>query len=122
MEKRISNNPNGRPKGATGKVTASVREALQTIFEGIAPEIPEYFKHMNRVDKLNFVCKILPYICPKIESDTAVTGVGEKVVIEWQSPKQIEESEPDYSKLTDEELHELRDLFVRQKELQKKCQ
>jgi len=119
--KGVSGNPAGKPIGTKNKITSDVRSALQTIFEGIAPEIPEHFKYMNRVDKLNFVCKILPYICPKMESDTISKNDDGKVVIEWQSPPQHEEPKYDYSKLTKEELYEIRDLKVRELELEKKC-
>jgi len=147
MEKRKSNNMAGRPKGATGKVTASVRESLQSIFDGIAPEIPSILEKLEPTEKLNFAVKLLPWLLPKLEPISEIENNDKTIIINrtiisgaagemfgegadepevrkmvWNKKSDLPKPpEHDLSKLTTEELEEFVKLKERQLEIEKKC-
>lgn len=80
-KKGKTNNPNGRPKGATNKVTGVAKERLLDIFEKIASKIEaEYilddkkFKELDPRTLFKLFADILPYIIPKAEPNTDTSG------------------------------------------------
>jgi len=52
----------------TQVLTMDLRDTLKTIMQKEIQKLPEYFESLNNSEKLNFICKIMPFILPKTES------------------------------------------------------
>lgn len=50
--------------------TATIRQTLYNILQGEMERIPEYLAQLETKDRLNILCKIMPYVLPRIESIT----------------------------------------------------
>jgi hypothetical protein len=53
---------------STQVLTMDLREALKTIMQKEIQKLPEYIESLNNAEKLNFICKMMPFILPKTES------------------------------------------------------
>ncbi|WP_417237620.1 DUF5681 domain-containing protein [Bizionia sp.] len=92
FKKGISGNPNGRPKGSVNKSTNKMRDFMQSFLNEKFEKLDEVFELLEPKDKINAIIKMLPYMIPKqVQMDVMATHT------------QIEQ--PDFSKLTDEDLH-----------------
>ena len=58
----------------TQVLTMDLREALKTIMQKEIQKLPEYIESLNNTEKLNFICKIMPFVLPKVESVHPATG------------------------------------------------
>lgn len=68
MEKGQTNNPNGRKKGSPNLMTRELRELLRTAFNDEINSIPATLKSMEPKERLDMLCKFLPYFAPKMQS------------------------------------------------------
>jgi chemotaxis regulatin CheY-phosphate phosphatase CheZ len=65
MNKRLTNNPNGRPKGTPNKITGELRANIQTFLDANFETIIQAFETLDARDKLNYFVKLLEYAIPK---------------------------------------------------------
>ena len=76
-----TNNPNGRPKGSSNKITTEVRECvsqllyeevtkLKTALDEVRQESPSKY--------IELVTKLLPYVAPKLSSIQVTEDMTEK--------------------------------------------
>ena len=49
-------------------MTKDLRESLKTIIEKEIQKIPESLESLDSKERLNVLCKLLPYVFPKVES------------------------------------------------------
>ena len=49
-------------------LTISLRETLKNIMQKELEKIPETLEKLEPKDRLNIVCKLIPYVFPKVES------------------------------------------------------
>ena len=77
-------NPNGRTKGVPNRTTQQMRELLLEAFGGEFTNIPYYLEQLTAREKLEVLCKIMPYLCPKVE---AITGMSTN--IEMMQPPNV---------------------------------
>ena len=54
--------------------TADVRQTLKNIFKAEMERLPDTLQRMDDKDRLNFLCKIMPYVLPKIEAVKPTSG------------------------------------------------
>lgn len=67
-----SGNPNGRPKGKVNKTTAQMKELIKTYVEGELKQADSLLSQLTAKERLDILCKMLPYVMPKehsIEND-----------------------------------------------------
>lgn len=64
--KGVSNNPNGRPKGAKNKGTSEFRAKLQAAFDGELDQIKETLEQLSPFERLDMLSKFLPYLIPRL--------------------------------------------------------
>lgn len=57
----------GRQIGSCNKVTTELKEKLKTIIEGELETISETLETMTAKERLDVVCKLIPYVIPKAE-------------------------------------------------------
>lgn len=49
-------------------ITNDLRDALKAIFQKEIEKLPEILEGMEPKERLNFLCKIMPFVLPKVES------------------------------------------------------
>lgn len=49
-------------------LTMDLREALKTIMQKEIEELPNILEALEPKERLNIVCKLMPYIFPKVET------------------------------------------------------
>lgn len=64
----VSGNLNGRPKGATGKVTNQMRELLTKLWEEDFESFQTELRALKGKDKISAYLDILPYIIPRLQN------------------------------------------------------
>jgi DNA-binding transcriptional MerR regulator len=73
-------------KPLTGNIRDTLKEMIQKEFE----QLPETLKGLEPVERLNILCKLIPYVLPKVESVTHRLGEPEheteKKGLKWQVP------------------------------------
>jgi hypothetical protein len=65
-----TNNPNGRPKGSTNRLTQTIREQIQNLFDDNFETIQQDLEGLEPKDRLKFMIDLLPYLMPKLQSTT----------------------------------------------------
>ena len=70
MPKGKTNNPNGRPAGSPNKITAEVRQSLQSALSGEIEKIGKLLESLEPKERLEIIVKLLQYILPRLESET----------------------------------------------------
>ena len=63
----------GRTTGTPNKVTAQLREKLQSIIEMTVDELPKLLEQMAPEERLKALTALLPYVVPKL-SNVEVSG------------------------------------------------
>jgi hypothetical protein len=81
MEKGTTNNPKGRPKGVTNKITGTVREVLGGILASELDKVPEMLRLLPAKERLDAITRLLPYVVPRLgaivsNSDSADTATS----------------------------------------------
>lgn len=69
-----SGNPQGRPKGAKGKYTSTIRKWIVELINKNREQIEKDFLQLEAKDRLQMIEKFLPYIMPKVEKADEVEG------------------------------------------------
>jgi hypothetical protein len=69
-------NKNGRTKGSVNRTTQQMRDLLLEAFGGEFTNIPYYLEQLTAREKLEVLCKMMPYLCPKVEA--IGTGSGDR--------------------------------------------
>lgn len=64
----MTNNPNGRPKGASNKVTTGIRERVKAFLDDNFDLVEEDFKKLDPKDKLLFYTKLLAFGLPTLKA------------------------------------------------------
>jgi hypothetical protein len=86
-----TNNPNGRPIGATGKASKEIKEWIKTILENNQVQFEEDLKATEPEKRLDVIVKLLPYVIPK-QSET-------KLSLDYERAQNILESMDELSKM-----------------------
>jgi len=69
-----TNNPNGRPKGATNVLTREVREALKALISDELEKLPALLESLPAEKKVDVLLKLLPFVLPKVEACSLLDG------------------------------------------------
>lgn len=80
FEEGKSGNPNGRPKGAENKATATVKEMFVAVMEGQISYIEESLDEVRQKDParyLDLLSKLFPYFMPK---QVDISGGSGKII------------------------------------------
>ena len=67
-KKGKSGNPDGRPKGAQGRLNKELRQAINDFLERRWPDIEKAFDKLSDMNKVTFYRELLQYRLPKLES------------------------------------------------------
>jgi hypothetical protein len=66
---------NDKPKVEYNKpLTGSIRETLKELMQKELEQLPDTLKELEPVQRLNILCKLIPYVLPKVESVTHTQG------------------------------------------------
>ena len=82
----------GREKGTPNKITREARESLHAIIDGELEDLPERLDELDTRDRLDVLCKLLPYVLPKLRQTELSLNRNEKinhVTIEVIDPKKV---------------------------------
>ena len=55
-------------------LTKGLRENLKSIMHNEIDKIPELLKELEPRDRLNIICKLMPYVFPKLETISSSSG------------------------------------------------
>jgi len=67
-----------KPKVEYNKpLTGNIRETLKELMQKELEQLPETLKELDPVQRLNILCKLIPYVLPKVESVTHKLGEPE---------------------------------------------
>ena len=64
-------------------LTGSIRETLKDLMQKELEQLPETFKDLEPVQRLNILCKFMPYVLPKVESVSHTLGEPEPPKKNW---------------------------------------
>ena len=59
-------------------LTMGLRETLKDLMQKELEQLPETLKELDPVQRLNILCKLMPYVLPKTESVKHTLGEPEK--------------------------------------------
>lgn len=66
-------------------LTGNIRDTLKDLMQKELEQLPETLKELNPVQRLNILCKLMPYVLPKVESVTHKLGEpDEQKTQRWQ--------------------------------------
>lgn len=66
---------NEKPKIEYNKpLTGNIRDTLKEMIQKEIASLPETLKELEPVQRLNIICKLIPYVLPKVESVTHTQG------------------------------------------------
>jgi len=65
-----TNNAKGRPTGIPNKSTAHVREMITAFIKRNAENLQTEFDALDGPEKFRVIEKLLPYVLPKVESES----------------------------------------------------
>ncbi len=68
FEKGVSGNPDGRPKGATNKTTAQLRELVTGFLEDNFEQVKKDFSLLSPKSRVKLYCDLLQYGLPKLQA------------------------------------------------------
>ncbi len=60
-----------------------MRATLKDLFRGEIERLPEALKTLDEKDRLNFLCKLMPFVLPKVEAVSATDGEPSKGFSFW---------------------------------------
>jgi hypothetical protein len=55
-------------------LTGNIRDTLKELMQKELEQLPDTFKELEPVQRLNILCKLIPYVLPKVESVTHKLG------------------------------------------------
>ncbi len=85
----------GRKKGTPNKLTREVRESLSAIIDNELEQLPEWLEQLDTKDRLDVLCKLLPYVLPKLRQTELSLSRNEKinhVTIEIIDPNEVKKN------------------------------
>ena len=66
---------NEKPKIEYNKpLTGNIRDTLKEMIQKEITNLPDTLKELDPVQRLNIICKLIPYVLPKVESVTHTQG------------------------------------------------
>ena len=66
---------NDKPKVEYNKpLTGNIRDILKEMMQKELEQLPQTLKELEPVQRLNILCKLIPYVLPKVESVTHTEG------------------------------------------------
>ena len=66
---------NDKPKVEYNKpLTGNIRDTLKEMMQKEIESLPDTLKELEPVQRLNILCKLIPYVLPKVESVTHTLG------------------------------------------------
>lgn len=69
--------------GASIPLTKNIRETLKELMQKELEQLPETMKELEPVQRLNILCKLMPFILPKVESVTHDLNEPDKTGLKW---------------------------------------
>ena len=78
-QKGKTNNPNGRPRGATNKVTRPLKESLALYLELEWPKIQKDIKALEPFQRVQVYEKLLSYTMPRLKSVDGTVELTQKL-------------------------------------------
>lgn len=74
QHKGHTGNPNGRPKGSPNRTTATIRSWMVSLINRNREQIELDLQALEPKERLEMLTKLLPYLLPKVDSETSVEG------------------------------------------------
>lgn len=74
-----SGNLKGRTKGSSNKITNITRAKVNTLLENNWQTIQSDLERLEPKDRLDFICKMMGYVLPKLQmirAETSITSTG----------------------------------------------
>jgi len=62
-------------------LTRDLRQTLKAIVQKELEQLPSYLESLKPKEKLNIICKIMPFVLPKVES--VQHTAGEPFTLDW---------------------------------------
>ena len=75
-KKGISNNPNGRPRGAKNKVTRSAKELLSGFITKKLERIEELYVVLEPKDQAKLISNLMGFVMPKMTEVSIENEIG----------------------------------------------
>lgn len=73
---------NDKPKVEYNKpLTGNIRDTLKEMMQKELEQLPETLKELEPVQRLNILCKLIPYVLPKVESVSHTQGEPESETV-----------------------------------------
>lgn len=64
-------------------LTGNIRDTLKDMMQKEIESLPDTLKTLEPVQRLNILCKLIPYVLPKVESITHTQGEPQQPKKEW---------------------------------------
>jgi len=80
--KRLTNEVNKQPE-YNKPLTGNIRDTLKDLMQKELEQLPETLKELDPVQRLNILCKLMPYVLPKTESVKHTLGEPEPPKKNW---------------------------------------
>ena len=93
MEKKKTNNPNGRPKGTPNKVTTELRVRISEFLEKNFETIETDFEKLEPRERAQLYIKLIEYVIPKMRTFEETTLSQLYQMTPEQREKRIKELE-----------------------------
>ena len=78
LKSQIERLKNDKPQVEYNKpLTGNIRDTLKELMQKEIEQLPDTLKELEPVQRLNILCKLIPYVLPKIESVTHTHGEPE---------------------------------------------
>ena len=78
---------NDKPQDEYNKpLTGNIRDTLKELMQKELEQLPEKLKTLDTVQRLNVVCKLIPYVLPKVESVYHKLGEPKSENENWKVP------------------------------------
>jgi hypothetical protein len=55
-------------------ITSYLRDTLKEIISNELENLPKQLEALDAKERLNVICKLLPYVCPRVESVHSMEG------------------------------------------------
>lgn len=79
---------NYKPKVEYNKpLTGNIRDTLKEMMQKEIEQLPKTLKELEPVHRLNILCKLIPYVLPKVESVTHKMGEPDEFIIKTYTPE-----------------------------------
>ena len=90
-QKGHTNNPNGRPRGSSNKVTTDMRRWLQMVIDNNRSKFEKDLSSVEPVQRLLVLEKLMQYCVPKLQSLDTQTQLR----LEYQELERLLQNAPD---------------------------